>query len=287
MSSLSPKFDRTRKVGRSIASMKRKYFQCNCGGLAAELGFWALFSLFPFIIFVVAVGSLLPLAHPHEDALRALKRFVPDSVYAVIGPTVSNLLIQPNELIAVTTLLLALWAASRAVSSLMTALNRLYDLPETRPYWRAKFIALVLTMTTGMIYLLAFGLLVLGPLLTKQLIHHVGMKEAIKQLYHYSRLGIVAVAMTAVFCLIYKIGPNGGTARKPYLPGALVAMLGWFAVSAGFSYYIENIANFNRFYGTLGAVISLMTWLYLVGLMILIGGLVNAELASGARPRGG
>ena len=73
---------------------------------------------------------------------------------------------------------------------------------------------------------LAFGLLVLGPILTKHLIHYVGMKETIKRLYHYLRLGIVAVAMTAVFSLIYRIGPTGGTTRKPFLPGALVAMAG-------------------------------------------------------------
>jgi membrane protein len=261
-----------------IVNMWKNFFRNDLSGLAAQVGFWSLYSLFPFVIFLVAISSLLPIVTSHDTALQTLKRFVPPSVFDIITPTVKSLLIQPSGLIAAGTLLLALWAASRAVSSLIISLNRVYEVQETRPFWKTKVIALSLTVTVVVIYMLAFILLVIGPIVSDFILHHLGLSHTVHLTYRLIRLGVVSLAMILAFSLIYGFAPNNQKDRKPILPGAIFAMAGWFATSAGFSFYIKNLANLNRFYGTLGAVVALLTWLYLIGLMILLGGVLNSEI---------
>lgn len=256
----------------------KKFRQNHCPGLAAELGFWFLYSLFPFLVFLVAASSLLPFAQRHDKILNVLKGFLPPSVFDLIAPTVQQVLIQPNGWLAVGTLLLALWAASTAVSSLMGTLNRVYEVQETRPYWKTKSIALLLTGSMVFIYILAFTTFVIGPILNRLILQHMVGDHTIHLLFKVSRIGIGLLTMMAVLSLIYAFAPNTGGRRRVVVPGAVVVTLGWFGASSAFSFYLENFADYNRFYGALGAVIALMTWLYLVGLLILVGGLVNIEM---------
>ncbi|MCE5244142.1 MAG: YihY/virulence factor BrkB family protein [Syntrophobacteraceae bacterium] len=267
-----------------IANMWDKFKRVRCTHLAAEAGFWFMYSLFPFLISIVATASTIPRAR-QSGVITLMRRVLPKAVYDLAEPTVTNVFAGASITFAAGTFLLALWAASRAVMGLIRALNEVYEVEETRPYWKARGIAVLLTATLLIVYLLGFMLLVIGPVISNFLIKHTGWSDSITLLLELSRFGIITLAMITGFSLIYAFAPNHNGFRRPILPGAAVAMLGWFGVSRAFSYYLQNFANFNRLYGSLGAVIILMTWLYLISLMILIGGVVNGEIGRSPRNR--
>jgi membrane protein len=139
-------------------------------------------------------------------------------------------------------------------------------------------LALCLTLTLVFVYVLAFTLVVLGPIISGFIVNHVGLSETIKDFFNLMRIITTAITMLVAFGLIYAVAPNAKWHWRTVLPGAFIATVAFHGVSVGFSYYLQNFAYYNRFYGTLGAVVALMTWLYLVGLVILIGGLVDGEI---------
>ncbi|MHC1730217.1 MAG: YihY/virulence factor BrkB family protein [Syntrophobacteraceae bacterium] len=249
-----------------------------CQGLAAEVGFWSFYSIFPLITFIVAVSSMLPFADSPDRVLAAANRLLPFNVHDIVRPLVKRILEQPNYLLATTTLLLSLWAASRAVSTLMAALSEIYGVKETRSFWKIKAIALIMVLILTCIYVLAFTFLVVGPLVIEHLIKYIGLAQTYLPLLKVLRLVVVTAALLLGLCVIYALAPNMRRGAKKILPGAMVAATGWLAVSWGFGYYLANIASVSRIYGTLGAVIVMLTWLYLIGLLILIGGVVNKEM---------
>lgn len=246
--------------------------------MGAELGFWFLYSLFPFMIFLLAVSSLIPFAPSPREALRALERVVPDSFFHFLAPIAEQVLIKPHGWLAAGTLVLALWSASAAVYSLISTLDELYEVKETRPLWRSTLLAMTLTVTLAFIYIVTFTLLVLRPVVSRLIIEGIGLAGPIKEFFTVASVLVVALTMFAGFFLIYAAAPNAKWHWKTVLPGAIFTTAAFYAVSAGFSFYLKHFAYFGRFYGALGTVIALMTWFYLVGLIILIGGLLDGEI---------
>ncbi|MEW6444019.1 MAG: YihY/virulence factor BrkB family protein [bacterium] len=278
-----------RTLRRGLRNLWRKFMGLDTLGLAAELGFWYFYSIFPFLIFFIALTSFLPVADDPEKVLGLMQDALPPSVYQVVGPTLHDTLIRPKSWLAVGTLILALWAASTAVSSLVSTLNRVYRVPETRPYWKRKGVALLLTGSLIIGCLVAFLFLVLAPVLTRYLAGRAHLEVDLHPFLQVLRPGVGVLVLVVSFAIIYRYAPDTRLTWRSVLPGSIVAMIGSFGVSRAFAYYLQNFAYYNRLYGTLGAVIAMMTWFYLVGLMVLLGGLVNSEFGRpgpGARSRG-
>jgi membrane protein len=272
--------EKHRKISyrQMLKRIRDKFVRSRCLGMSAELGFWFLYSLFPFLIFLVAISSFFPFTPSPGRILHTLERSVPTQFYHFLAPIIEQVLVRPNGWLAAGTLVLALWSASGAVSSLISTLNEIYEVEETRPLWKSMLLALCLTLTLVFVYVLAFTLVVLGPIISGFIVNHVGLSETIKDFFNLMRIITTAITMLVAFGLIYAVAPNAKWHWRTVLPGAFIATVAFHGVSVGFSYYLQNFAYYNRFYGTLGAVVALMTWLYLVGLVILIGGLVDGEI---------
>ncbi len=273
---------RLKAFRRFTTNVWHSFLRKRCQGLASEIGFWSFYSIFPLITFVVAISSFFPFAENPDKVLNAANKLLPFNVQEVVGPVVTRILSQPNYLLAGATLLLAMWAASRAVSSLTAALNDIYGVVETRPYWKRKVIALLMVAILTLIYILAFMFLVVGPIILNFLSENIAHVHSYWPLIKALRLGIIMVALFIGFLVMYALGPNMRRNGKKIVPGALVSSIGWFVVSWAFGYYISNIARVGRIYGPLGAVIVMLTWLYLISLIILVGALVNREMMNRA-----
>lgn len=177
-------------------------------------------------------------------------------------------------------LLFALWSSSSATVGIISTLNIIYGIKESRPWWKARFLAVVLAAATGVLLTTALIIVVYGPVLLSTLLPGA----ATLHLWMLAQWPAAIVLLLAALLCLYKFAPNRrGQQWKRLIPGSIVATLIWIAVSLLFKLYVQHFSNFGLLYGSLGALIVLMFWFYLSGVAILIGGEVNSTLEIAAQ----
>lgn len=173
---------------------------------------------------------------------------------------------------------LALWTATGAMTALMRALNAVYDRSETRSFVRQRLVALVLILLMSAAFLIVFGLLVLGPHLSGWIGDATGLGDALAWIWWAGQWPVVIGGLLVAFATVLRVAPDLDRPRWSLLtPGAFVALVVWLAGSAGFAVYVANFGSYNATWGSLAAVIVMLTWLWLSFVAILFGAEVNAE----------
>jgi Predicted membrane protein len=251
-----------------------KFFDDNIMSHSAQVAFYLSFSLFPLLIFLI---SLFGMVLTSADELRAelfmyMKRVMPVSAYTLVETTLQEVMQTSTGGKLTFGFLIALWSASAAFDSLRTSLNAVYNLEEVRPWWKTKLFSLAMTFGIGLLVLLALSLIFYGSQMLAWLL-------PIETPWLLQILGIVIVLSVLVlaFALVYNFLPNHSPMRWKWItPGAVVGIILWLLFSAAFRVYLQYFDNYAKTYGSLGAVIVLMLWLYLTALVILIGGAINA-----------
>ncbi len=255
-----------------------EFRQNNGFGLSAELAFWFFYSIFPFLIFLFALAGFLPFLSDEDKVFNLMREFLPNPVFELIGNTLVDVLVKPRGLMALGTLVLALWASSNAVNSMMGTLNRIHGVKETRPYWKVKGVALLLTLILSTVFILTFLILVLGPIITKWIFTSLKWEYPLGRLLWYFRFVVASGGLIVALLVVYRYGPDIPRHTRYNLPGAIFAVAGGLLISHLFGLYLQKVAPYNKFYGALGTVIAFMTWLYTLGGFILLGGQLNSFL---------
>ncbi len=180
--------------------------------------------------------------------------------------------------------LLSLWAASGAMISLMEGFQAAYRLPTSRPFLRQRSMAIALVFVAAVPALAASALVLFGARFEREFLQGFGMtpegadlRPWVLLLGRLLRLGTAFLTIAGVNLLVYFLGPNRPMRLRLVWPGALIATVLWFATTLGFAWYVRNIANYNVIYGGLGALIALLTWMYLLSAIALVGCEFNAE----------
>jgi membrane protein len=171
-----------------------------------------------------------------------------------------------------------LWTASGAFAASIEALNVAYDVEKERSWWRDRLLALLLTFTTGGLSLLGLLLIIAGPHFGHLLTELFALPLGFADIWPSLRLVTIFVTFVLAVEIQYYLAPNRKQRFAETLPGALVAVSGIFLSSACLAYYFGHFANYNKTYGSLGAVIILMLWFYVVALVFVVGAELNAEL---------
>ncbi len=251
----------------------------NLFGVAAQLAYNFLFSLFPFLIFLVALAAFLPVKGIVDRLLGSVRPFVPTSAFDLVARNLRAVVTHRHgELLAIG-LLTAIWSASNAISSLMTGLNLAYAVQETRPFWKTRGIALAVTIGGAVAGLLGISVAILGGDAGRWLSGQIGAPNLYNDAWAFLRWPILALLLMIVLAFLYWICPNVKMRFRLVTPGSLLSTVLWLAASVGFSFYTDHFGNYNAMYGSLGAVIVLLTWFYITGLILVLGGQVNALLA--------
>jgi membrane protein len=176
-------------------------------------------------------------------------------------------------------LLVALYSASAGIDSLRIALNGVYNLTEKRPWWKTKLLSLVMTLGLGILVTLALGIVLYGSKFTTLLLDWINLPVQSPVIITALQTVIALVVLVLMFALLYNYLPQH---KKPswvwITPGAIAAIILWLILSFSFRLYLSYFNTYDATYGSLGAVIILMLWLYLTALVILIGGSMNAVL---------
>jgi len=244
--------------------------------IAAAMAYYFFLSLFPLVLLLLALVSLAPVEGLIDWLLARAALVVPGDAYALIEATIRGFLGQPRSGLVSLGAVLALWTASSAFASVMDGLNRAYRVPEYRPWWRVRLQAMGLTIALSVFLILTFVLTIFGGQLAAWIGRLVGPRAEFLALF--ISWTIIIGAITFVVASIDYACPATPPRWRWMTPGSLVFMLGFAAVSAAFSYYVQRFAAYDATYGSLGAVIVLLVWMYLLAVFLLLGGEVNALL---------
>lgn len=241
--------------------------------LAAQLAYFLLLSLFPLLIFLVTLVPYLPITE--VDILAFFDDYAPGETMDLIRNSLEDIMEKDGKLLSFG-LIATIWTASNGINAIVTAFNRAYRVKETRSFIVSRLMAIILTFAMIFVFLVALILPVFGKEIGIWLFANFGLREEFIHVWNMLRWLISILILFIVFLGLYWIAPNKKLTCISGLPGSVFATAGWVIVSIGFSYYVSNIASYTATYGSIGAIIVLMLWLYLSAYIIIIGGEINA-----------
>ncbi len=246
---------------------------------AAQVAFYFIFALFPLLLFLLnVIGIFLGAADGVRNELFAyLQQVVPPSAVKLIQDTINELTASGGGGKLTFGALLALWSASAGVDNIRIALNDVYDLKETRPWWKYKLVSLLLTLGIALLIFLALGIVFYGGQFVNFLFSPLGVEFTSTVVLTAFSVIIIGIALILSFALLYNFAPNHEPRKWLWItPGAITAIILWIVLSLGFRIYLHYFDSYSKTYGSLGAIIVLLLWLYLTAMVILIGGIVNS-----------
>jgi hypothetical protein len=176
----------------------------------------------------------------------------------------------------------ALWTSSSALTAIIDSLNRAYDVEEGRPFWKVRLTAIGLTVGLSAFIVVALVLLTFGPQLGGWVADLVGLGRVFELTWNILRWPAIVCLLVVATALVYYFAPDVEQEWKWITPGSACAVLGWLLASLGFAFYVNHFGSYNATYGSIGAVIVLLTWMYVSGLLLLVGGEINAEIEHAA-----
>lgn len=270
-------------VGPLVTATFREIGRDNVLGLAAQAAYNAFFSIFPFFLFAAPLISLIgDKQKTFTWLMTQLATVVPSEAIDLVRGVIKDVVFSKNApgLISVGAVL-ALWSGSAVFGALISTLNSAYNVRETRPWWKRMLIQLVSVLTMGMLVGVASIVMLAGPELAKGVGERLGIDRQLVLAWTILQYPIAIAMIVLAFYYVYRVLPNVRQPSRQILVGSLIATILWFVVTLAFRVYVTDFSSYNKTYGTIGAVIVLLTWMYLTMLVLLAGGELNSELRAG------
>ncbi|MEH2525595.1 MULTISPECIES: YihY/virulence factor BrkB family protein [unclassified Bradyrhizobium] len=260
---------------------------------AAGVVFFGLLAIFPAITALVSSYGLFADPRTIGANLQTLALMLPEGSFQIVQDQIARVLAKGNAALGGTFLFglaLALWSANAGVKAIIDALNVVYEVRETRNFLKLNLLSLAFTTGGIVALLLMVGAVVVFPLLFS----HLGLPSGSGLILGLARWPLLLAVLLVALSLLYRFGPNRPAARWEWLgAGTLAAALLWIAGSAALSWYLSNFGNYNATYGSLGAAIGLMMWMWISATIVLFGAELNSEIERhatadirGAKPAG-
>jgi membrane protein len=256
---------------------------------SAELAYYFFFSLFPALIFLSSILGLFagPGTKLHAMLLQYMGTALPGDAFKMVQQVLDETTKAAGGGKITFGLLVTLWSSSAAMSSVQDTLNAVYDVREERPYWKAKGIAIALTVVCAVLMIAALTVILYGNILADFVGNLVGLSDAATLTWKIVQWPIALFFLALVFSVTYYYAPDVEQRHWEWLtPGAVVGMTTWIVASIILRVYLHYFNSYSATYGSLGAVIILLTWFYVTGMMLLLGAEVNAEIENAAAKRG-
>lgn len=258
-------------------------------GRAAQLAYYFLLALFPLLLFLTSViglvmGSGTGLRH---SLFNYLSQILPGDAFKLVDSTMFEVSKESGGGKVAFGILAALWAASNGMGAVTQALNVAYDVEESRPWWKQRLTAVGLTIALSVLIISALILVLYGGRIIEHVAGGYGFGEVFTLTWKVLQWPIAIAFILVAFALIYYLAPDLHDQKWTWVtPGSVIGVCLWLAISFGFRLYLHFFNSYGATYGSLGAVIVLMLWLYLTGAAILIGGEVNSEIENAAAKAG-
>jgi membrane protein len=252
-------------------------------GRAAQLAYYFIFALFPFFLFLTTLLGYLPIPNLLDRVMELLAQMLPGEALQLVQDNVRDLVTGQRGGLLSFGFLAALWTSSSAITAIIDSLNRAYDVEEGRPFWKIRGIAILLTIGLSIFIIVSIVLLTFGPQIGGWIADRVGLGRVFEAAWSILRWPVIVFLMIFALAMLYYFAPDVEQEWKWITPGSVIAVIGWIVASLGFSFYVNNFGSYNATYGSIGTVIVLLTWMYLSGFLILVGGEINAEIEHAAK----
>ena len=276
MSRLS-KDDWTGILKRTMRGFQRD----NLTDIAASLTYYGVLSIFPALLVLVSALRVFG-ADTSSTVVKNIVQLAPGGVGDTLNNAVKTLR-QGSQgtatLLVVVSVLGALWSASGYVGAFMRAANRIYDVPEGRPFWKIAPVRLLLTVATGVILTVASLSIVLTGKLATAIGDAIGLGHQAVTVWNIAKWPVLVVIISLLFALLYWASPNARTGRFRWISaGSLLAVVVWLIASALFALYVTNFGSYNRVYGSLATIIVFLIWLWISNIALLLGAELDSEV---------
>jgi len=259
----------------------KKLLDDNGTMLASALAYSTFFAIPSVLLVVVGVFTLLVGPDTISSLMDHLSQVMPSEASSLLGGSLHRLEQHPHTGIAMTIVgfVLALWATTGAMTTYMTAINLAYDRKDGRSFLGKRLVAVTLVAVIGLAFLLVAVLLIFGPSLQQLVASHAGAASgAVGWIWWVAEWPILLAGLLAAFATLLYLGPDVAHSHWRFItPGSISAVVVWLAVSGGFAYYTSNFGSYNKTWGSLAAVIIMLTWLWLAAIALLLGAEINAE----------
>jgi membrane protein len=268
---------------QTLKATVQEFMRDDALGLGAQLAFYLVLAIFPFILFCVAILDAFSSSDPQfvAELFDYLRRLLPEQVFGLIHTYTENTLSNEDTapgLLSVG-ILGTIWAASGAFAALINALNRAYDVQETRPFWKVRGIAILMTLGLSALLLTGVLLLVAGPSIGQTIAEIFTLGDEFMIAWNIARWPAALLFMVVTVALLFYFAPDANQPFRWITPGGFVGILVWVLASVVFNLYLSSDFNtYNKTYGSIGTVIILLLYLYISSLTILFGATLNATL---------
>jgi membrane protein len=265
---------------RALKATVQEFQRDDALGIAAQLAYYLILALFPFILVLVSLLGTFGSEELASEVLGYFQQVMPEQAYEIIRTFTENIISGEAEAPGLFTfgILFTIWAASGAFAALINALNRAYDVEETRPFWKVRGIAILMTLGLSVLVLIGVLLLVLGPQIGTAIANVFGLERTFLVVWDVARWPVALFFMVFTVALLYYFAPDVEQPFRWITPGGLIGVLLWVLASVAFNFYVSNFGSYNKTYGSIGAVIVLLLYLYISSLTVLFGATLNATL---------
>ena len=248
--------------------------------IGAQLTYYLILAIFPFIIFFLSILQFTPLAN--ADILQRLLSPLPGDSKDLFYDLINNIIKGGSIGLLSFGAIGSIWSSSNGVMAIIKSINRAYDLEESRPYIKLKALSIIFTIGLFIVLLLAFTVLIFGEVIINVIVESYTWPSVV--VWKIFKILIPLIFMVLSITVLYKFSPSikKGVSIKflESIPGAFFASVLWIVLSVGFSFYVNNFGNYSKTYGSLGGVIIFLIWLYMSSIVIVLGAEVNATLLS-------
>lgn len=247
---------------------------------SAALSYYFFSALIPMVFFLMAALGMFAGegGHLRQALLNYFSQVMPPAALTLVEKTLGQISHHSSGLKLAFGLVLSLWSGAGGMNSIMDALNRCYHITEGRPYWKRMLVALALTVGIAALTIAALIMVLYGGGIAEFVGRHIGLSSVVVLVWKSIQWPLALFFVVWAFSLIYFWGPDIKQDRKWITPGSLVGVLTWVGASLLFRVYLHFYNSYSKAYGSLGAVIVLLLWLYISGLAILIGGEINSKI---------
>jgi len=243
-------------------------------GLSAQLAYFFLLSLFPFLLFLVTMLGYFPI--DIEAVMGMLESYVPEEVFTFINSNLEYLVTNRSGSLLSISIIGTLWSASNGFNAVRKSFNQALRVEKQRPFLIARVISIGLMILMVIVIVVALSLQVFGKVIGDYVFDFFGLSGTLFDSWDTLRWIVSSLTFFIVFMFLYKLGPDERVHLKHTIWGTSFATIAWQLTSLGFSYYVNTLGNYSAAYGSLGTVIILMFWFYLTGIIITTGGVINA-----------
>lgn len=244
---------------------------------SAALAFQMFFSLFPFLIFLIALLSFLDLQNFFEWLRQQAALLLPQQAMDEVNPAIDKIMEQKSGLFSMA-IIVALWTASSGVRSAMDAMNKAYDVEEGRPVWKRFPLSIVYTIGIALMLLMAAGFMIIGPEVMNWLARYLGLEQLMVMIWAWVRWPVAVFLLIMALALVYYVVPDVKQRFRFITPGSVLAVLVWIGASLGFGFYVKNFGKYDAMYGSIGAIIVLLLYFYISAAVLLMGAELNAVI---------